>query len=410
MAIPFELNRSRIFRNIATLFSGSVVAQGMTALTLLLTARQLQVDSYGQYAACITLTSFLSIVFTLGLDVWLLKEGGKTPHLVGEITGSVLGVKGLIGFLWVILLLILAPLFNQQSFPSSLLRWSVILIWSETLFATCLTGFKSALHNRAPSVLEATADTTWFVLTLVLMGYGLIQPEAYLKIRVLVSLISLSFSVVYLVRRFHLHFDVKIARQALASFFHFAASDFLAMITMRADVVIISVTIGKTATGLYSPSVGLVNMAFLAPMAIYWVMLPVLSNLYKHHPDQAEKTALRTIILSLVVGIGLTLLFFVGAPLIIKLLGPSYNDSVEVLKILSWVLLFKCGSFALATIIVAKNLQAKRTIIQVIAATINILLNFLIVFRYGINGVALVYVVTEIILFLGYSWYVWRMK
>jgi O-antigen/teichoic acid export membrane protein len=151
-------------------------------------------------------------------------------------------------------------------------------------------------------------------------------------------------------------------------------------------------------------------MAFLAPMAIYWVMLPVLSNLYKHHPEQAEKTALRTIFLSLLVGCGLTLLFFVGAPLITKLLGQSYVESIEVLKILSWVLLFKCGSFALATIIVAKNLQAKRTLIQVVAAISNIVLNFLIVYKFGINGVALVYVVTEIILFLGYSWYVWQTK
>jgi O-antigen/teichoic acid export membrane protein len=106
----------------------------------------------------------------------------------------------------------------------------------------------------------------------------------------------------------------------------------------------------------------------------------------------------------------LTFIYFVGAPLIIRLLGPSYSDSVEVLKILSWVLLFKCGSFAMATILVAKNLQAKRTLIQGIAVTFNIVVNLLIVYTYGINGVALVYVLTEIILFTGYSLYVWRSK
>jgi hypothetical protein len=94
MALPINIDRSKIIANIATLFSGSIVAQGMTALTLLLTARQLQVDSYGQYAACITLTSMLSILFSLGLDIWLLREGGKAPHQIGDLAGSVLGVKG----------------------------------------------------------------------------------------------------------------------------------------------------------------------------------------------------------------------------------------------------------------------------------------------------------------------------
>ena len=410
MAIPFELKRSKIIGNIATLFSGSVVAQGMTAITLLLTARQLQVDGYGQYAACITLISMLSILFSLGLDNWLLREGGRAPFKVGDIAGSVLAIKGIFGPIWIIILFLLSPILNQQSFPSTLLRWSVILIWSDTLLATCLTVFKSMLHNKVPSIIEASADTIWLGCTLLLMWYGLSQPEAFMKIRVFVSLMALSVSLLILVRRFNLHFHLNIAREALASSFPFASSDFLAMITMRADVVIISLTIGKTATGLYSPSVGLVNMAFLAPMAIYMVMLPVLSNLYKYHPQQAQITALRTILLSLMVGIGLTFVYFIGAPLITTLLGPTYQGSIDVLKILSWVLLFKCGSFAFATIMVATNQQAKRTLIQVIAAITNIVLNLLVVFRYGINGVAFVYVLTEIIIFTGYAWFVWRNK
>jgi len=410
MAIPFDVNRSKIITNITTLFSGSAIAQGMTALTLLLTARQLQVDGYGQYAACITLTSMLSILFSLGLDIWLLREGGKSTERIGGLAGSVLSIKASLGLIWIIILFTIAPQLNQQSFPTSLLRWSVILLWSDTLFATCLTSFKSALRNQTPSVLEASADSAWFGLTLVLMIYGLVRPEAYMQVRVLVSLIALTISLVLLLRRFHLRFDASIAREALAGFFHFAASDFLGMLTMRADVVIISVTLGKTATGLYSPAVGLVNMGFLAPMAIYWVMLPVLSNLYKHHTEQAHKTAFRTIILSLAIGFSLTILYFICAPLVVRLLGPSFTDSVEVLRILSLVLLFKCGSFAMATILVAKNHQAKRALIQAIAVTFNILVNLLIVYTYGINGVAMVYVLTEVLLFSGYTWFVWRTR
>jgi O-antigen/teichoic acid export membrane protein len=201
---------------------------------------------------------------------------------------------------------------------------------------------------------------------------------------------------------------MQLAILALKGSFPFAASEFLAMITMRADVVIVSLTLGKTATGLYSPAVGLVNMAFLVPLAVYLVMVPVLSNLYQNHSQQATKTAIRTIALSLFLGIGLTLLVRIGSPLIILLLGPSYTASVAILKILSWVLLFKCGSYAMAAILVATDRQMKRTSIQVIAALANIILNFSIVFWLGIKGVAYVYVFTEIILFAGYSYYALR--
>ena len=404
------LHRSKIVGSIATLLSGSVVAQGMTALALLLTARQLKVDGYGQYAACISITSMLAIFFSLGLDVWLLREGGRTPSKIAELASSVLSIKASFGLVWMLVLWILAPLFNQQSFPTSLLRWSVILILSDTLLATSLTVFKASLNNKIPSILEASADTIWFGCTLLLMSYGLKQPEDYLKIRVIVSLLALSLILFLLVKRFGLHYELPLTIRALHESFPFTASEFLANITMRADVVIISVTLGKTATGLYSPAVGLVNMAFLVPLAVHLVMVPVLSNLHQNHPQQAKKTARHTIFLSLLLGIGLSLLYYVGSPLIIPLLGPSYAGSVAILQILSWLLLFKCGSYAMAAILVATDQQVKRSSIQVIAAISNIVLNLLVVFWLGIKGVAFVYVITEVILFAGYTWLVVRKK
>jgi O-antigen/teichoic acid export membrane protein len=408
MAIPFELNRAKIVGNITTLLSGSVVAQGMTAFALLLTARQLMVDGYGQYAACITITSMLSIFFSLGLDVWLLREGGRDPSRIAEIAGSVLSIKASLGLIWILGLWFLVPLFNQQSFPTTLLHWSTILLWSDTLLATCLTTFKAVLHTKTPAILEAGADTIWLAFTLLLISIGSQQSEAYLRIRVLISLAALCIILLLLLRRFGLRLNIQLTILALKHSFPFAASEFLAMINMRADVVIVSLTLGKTATGLYSPAVGLVNMAFLVPLAVHLVMVPVLSNLYQNHSQQATKTAIRTIALSLLLGIGLTLLVRIGSPLIILLLGPSYTGSVAILKILSWVLLFKCGSYAMAAILVATDRQMKRTSIQVIAALSNIILNFIIVFWLGIQGVAYVYVLTEIILFAGYSFYVLR--
>jgi O-antigen/teichoic acid export membrane protein len=404
------LNRTKIAGSIATLFSGSVVAQGMTAFALLLTARQLKVDGYGQYAACITLTSMLSIIFSLGLDVWLLREGGRTPSRIAELASSVLSIKASLGLLWIFVFWLLASLLNQQSFPISLLRLCIILTWSDMLLWTGLNVFKAALHNQYPSIIEASADAIWLGCTLLLIYYGIHQPEAYIGIRLLISILALSVTLLMLLKRFGWHYDFQLTLRAIKESFPFSSSEFLSMITMRADVVIISVALGATATGLYSPAVGLVNMAFLVPAAIHIVMVPVLSNLYLNHPQQAKKTAFRTVVLSLLIGIGLTLFFYFGSPLIIPLLGPSYTGSVAILQILSWLLLFKSGSFAMAAILVATDQQIRRTSIQVIAAITNIVLNLLIVFWLGVKGVALVYVITEVILFIGYTWFVVRKK
>jgi O-antigen/teichoic acid export membrane protein len=408
MAGSINLNRSKILGNITTLFSGSVIAQAMTALALLFTARQLNANAYGQYAACIAIVSLSSICFSLGLDIWLLREGGRSTHQLPMLAGSVLGIKVGLGGIWMILLALLAPLLNQNTYPISILHWSVLLIWLDSLFATTLTGFKSALLNKPPAILEATADFIWFALTMLLILIGARQPEIYLQIRVIVISVALSVALLLFHRVVGIHFDRAFATQALKKMFPFATSEFLGMVTMRADVVIIGLTLGEYATGIYSPAVGLINMALLVPMAVYTVMMPVLSNLFKNHPQQADKSARRTIFLLLGIGLLLTSIFFVGAPLVGLILGESYQPSVEILRILSLVLLFKCVSFAMAAIIIATDKQAKRPIVQTVAAGANILLNLAIVHVLGVRGVAGVYVVTEIILLAGYSWVVWH--
>jgi O-antigen/teichoic acid export membrane protein len=404
------LNRTKIAGSIATLFSGSAIAQGMTALALLFTARQLEVDKYGQYAACITITGLLSILFSLGLDVWVLREGGRTPSKIAMLASSVLSIKAFFGLIWISIFWLLAPLLNQQAFPLPLLRISIILTWSDMLLWTGLNVFKASLNNKYPSIIEASADAIWFGCTLLLINFDIMQPEIFLGIRLLVSLIALCVTLFLLLKRFGWHYDQSITLRAIKESLPFSSSEFLSMVTMRADVVIISIALGKTATGLYSPAVGLVNMAFLVPAAIHLVMLPVLSNLFKLHPMQAKKTALRTIILSLLIGIGLTLMFYLGSPLVVPLLGASFTGSVSILKILSWLLVFKCGSYAMAAILVATDQQVRRTTIQMIAAVVNITLNIIVVYRFGIIGVAFVYVLTEIVLFLGYSWFAIRQK
>jgi O-antigen/teichoic acid export membrane protein len=62
----------------------------------------------------------------------------------------------------------------------------------------------------------------------------------------------------------------------------------------------------------------------------------------------------------------------------------------------------------MAASILAKNQQAKRTVVQAVAAGFNIISNLLVATWIGINGVAWVYVLTEVILLVGYSWIVWR--
>jgi O-antigen/teichoic acid export membrane protein len=407
-SLPFQLTRRNVLQSIATLLSGSVVAQGVTALTLLLIARQLGAENYGQYAACLVLAGLTAIVFSLGLDHWLLKEGGRLPRQLGEFFGSVFTLKLVGGIVWLGLISILAFFLNQETYPARLFQLSALTVLLDTLFATALTTFKAGLRNKITSTLEAGSDIAWLLLTLLFIGAGEKRVIVFVSIRALVLAGSLAMALFSARRLVKLSANLAITKRALRESLPFASSDLLALAGMRMDVLIIAFTLGKVATGLYSPAVGLVNAAFLVPAAVYMVMVPVISKLHATDPRQARLTSRRTIVLLVGIGIVMALGFAISAPYLVGLMGASFRGSLRVLQILSIVLLLKSASFAMAAILVVYGQQGRRTVVQALAVLLNTGSNLLIVSSAGIVGVAWVYVLTELFLLIGYGWLVWR--
>jgi len=399
-----QLNRHAIISNIAALFSGSVIAQGLTTLTLLLTARRLGVVNYGQYAGCFTLTAITAITFNLGMDIWLLREGGRDRTSLGQLVGSSLALKGGLGLLWFVLVSIIAPLINPSVFPPALVRWSALATWLDSILATLLIIYKATLRNKITFIIQAASDGLWFIITLLLFGLGEMQATAYVQVRVIALMLSCGLTAYLMTRWLPLKPIFTTMKRIVRESLPFAASELLALAAMRIDVLIIAFLLGENAVGLYSPAVGLVNAMFLIPATVYNVIVPVLSNLFVRQPQQAWLTAKRSLGLLLVLGVGLTIAVFISAGFFTQILGPSYANSRVILQLLSLILTLHSLIFGLVAILVATGQQGKRALVQVITVAVNIVLNFLLIPRFGVQGAASVYIITEIILLVGYGW------
>jgi O-antigen/teichoic acid export membrane protein len=320
----------------------------------------------------------------------------------------VLAIKGVLGLGWLAAMLAFSPLLNSSTFPKSLLQLTVVSIWLDTLFSTALTAFKASLRNQFTLLLDAGADTAWFVVTLVLIAAGERQATNFIWARIAVQAIFLVIAIALVGRVVRLQPNLPTTRRAVRETLPFAASEFLASTLMRVDVLIVALLLSEIAVGQYSPAVGIINAAFLIPAAVYMVVTPVLSNLFLTNMRQMWLIARRSLLLLLAVGVAMSAAVFLLAEPAVALLGQSFSGSRQVLQILSVILFVHSLSFGLAAILIATNLQTRRTVVQVIAVLVNILLNLLVVRWAGITGAAVVYVITELVLFSGYGWLVWQ--
>ena len=184
----------------------------------------------------------------------------------------------------------------------------------------------------------------------------------------------------------------------------FALSELLSTIYMHVDVVILSNIKGVFATGIYSPALSLVNALFVLPNALYSYFIPSLSRWFSSNQTKFLELAKKVLVLLTILGAVLSLgIGLLGKPLTGLLLGESFKSSGDLMVKLSPILFLKSLEFGFAAIIVATNKQKTRLIPQTVAALASIILNLLLIPYLGESGAALVYLITELILFVSYG-------
>lgn len=403
----------QVIVNILTLFSGTTLARILSAVTLMLIARQVGPEAFGQYTASIALIGVTSTLFSLGLDGWLLYEGGRKEDELNVSLTSALCLKVVLGIVWIAGLWALAPRLNQASFPWILIFLGSLSIWMEEIARVTWSAFKVCLRNDLTLILMTGLQGLFLGATLWLASHHVQEPEGYLAGRLLATFLGATASVLLLIRRLGLRLRPEAFRLTLRGTLPFAASIALAMIYGRADLTIVANELGKTAASVYGPAITLTNALFLIPAAIFGVMVPFLSQSYGGNPKLVKQISLRLIPSMTLLGLGLgSALTYLSHSLVLLIYGTPFEASADVLAILGGVLALRFPNVALAAVLVAVGWQIPRVGVQALSAALNITLNFLIVHRLGVIGAAKVYVLTEAVLFLGYlvAFLLWTWK
>lgn len=405
MAFSQLPTHKQILTNFAALLSGMGLARVLTAVALILVARQVGPSSYGQYVACFSLAKITSVMFSWGLDGWLLWRGGSaTSHRTIAVNGGVaLTWKLLLGIVWFLALIALSRWLNPEVFPPSVLAITALIVWTDDLTGTVWSIFKSTLRNDITFKIITSVQALLVIVTVALIFADAESLITFLWARLIVTAIGCVWAV-YLLRH---NIGIGFSAQAMTPTFRaatpFAVSLVFALIYERADVTIIGQFLGTEPAGLYGPAATIVTSLFLIPASAYAVMVPVFTRAYTTHSSEFASAFRLFLAINTALGIAMATGLALTADWIMHLLyGSQYAESGTVLTILSLVLGLRCVTFALGAAIVGAGLQKRRLTAQGIAAGFNVLVNLMIVTTWGIQGVAWVYVLTELLLLVGY--------
>lgn len=392
-----------LINNIAIYGGSTTIAQIIMMVYVVVLARILGPEELGVFSSAYSLAGLSAFILNLGMDTWLLRKSGLYPD-VTVLSGKVLKIKAGIGIGWSLALVVIVPQIRPDLFSSAMMLICSVDVWSDVCFNTQIQALNVQRRMTTITWLVLLSRGGRFIGLVVLNFLGVTSAALFALTRAAATLIGLLAAT----RMHKPKWNSKgllTTHEVISESMPYGLSDFLSLIYTNADVTILALMAGITAVGLYSPGSGIIHALFVIPNAIFSVIVPIMTRLGARDIGRFRGILPFLFAGFFLLGAATWLVIGISAKWLIPfLLGDQFQFTGSILVILSPILFLKFISFACAVVLVCVGWQQRRLIFQFVAAVFNIAANIVIIPFYGMTGVAWVYVISELILVLGYVW------
>lgn len=390
----------RYFKNTGWLFFGRMISLGLSFFVGLYVAKYLGPSRYGLLNYVLSFVGLFSFLAVLGIDNILNRELINSPEKRDELlgTGFLLRLMGAVCALVVVLIggwgLKSEPMTELfiATFSLSFIfqAFNVIDIYFQSRVLSKNTVRAQLGSMIATSLLKVffvyyCAPIFWFVVVYlfdsVFLAAGLIY--SYQKTRLSV---------------FQWRFNKRVAKQMLADSWPLMLAGVAVTVYMKIDQVIIKHLLNDTSVGVYSAAVKLSEIWYFIPWIICSSLFPAIVNAQKTDREIYIKRLTRLYSLMIWIAILIAIPITVFAHfIIISLFGAAYIGAVGPLRIYIWAGVPVFLGAATGYYLLIQNYTKLGLLWTVIGAISNIMLNFLFIPRYGINGSAFATLISYVI-------------
>ena len=394
----------------AVVLSGLVAAQGLSALAVIVVARSVPPPEYGEYLSCYALTSLLVVLPAFGMDSWLLANGAARREELARLWLGALRTRVLLLAVWLICVTALVSAFAAREFPTELVLLAGAGLAGDSVALLCHATLRAGGYHRQVTACQVAGGLALLIVTLSLpLGPGLIAVFAFG--RMVVSALAAALAVWLASRLIGRGQTDGAIRPPLEESGQFALADAAVAVYTRFDLTLVAAVLGPGSSGVYGPALNLMNLCFLVPNALYLFALPVLGRAHRQIDGRFGGLAAALLAAQAATGVALAAGLALLAPTAIEaVFGTAYAPSAAIVRLLSPLLIAKSLSFGLGAILTASRRQAARTLVQLAVAGFNISANLAIIGAFGLSGVALVYVASEVLLCAGYAFVACRRR
>ena len=179
----------------------------------------------------------------------------------------------------------------------------------------------------------------------------------------------------------------------------FGTSDFLSQLYGRIDIVLIGFLLGESFAGIYNVGYRIVFFLLFIPRFASITLFPIVSKLYHESKFEFKKMYNKSVNMMTVIGLPFSVGLCLIAPDFVKLVfGSKFYESSAILRILSAIFLLSCLSNLMEVFLMASDNQKARAKLQSVATIVSVVLNFILILLFKIDGAAVAVVLSSLFL------------
>ncbi|MBI4159838.1 flippase [Candidatus Wolfebacteria bacterium] len=398
--------RQTLAKNILWLTSSQVGSRLIRAIIIVYAARVLGAAEYGVFSYALGFATFFLPFVDIGVNPILTKEIANQPTERHRYFGTAFWIK--LAFLAVsaLTVIFLAPHLTNIKEAAALMPLVTLLIIFDGLrdFQIAYLRGLERMEKEAIIVITMNVLITFFGFialavsttskALLLSYIGGVVVSALIPIPMLKDQFKNIF-----------HFEARIAREIIKNGWPIALSAVLGLFMLNTDIIMLGWWRSAEEIGHYSAAGRVAQILYTLPALIAVAVFPTLSRLVKDG-DAAKRWRLNERIITALLMVALPLTvggMLLATPIIQFLFGGEYLPAVPIFRILTLTFLIIFPGIFISYAIIAYNRQRQTVWFVTAGAVGNIVLNALLIPRYGAIGSAIATIVAQLLSY-GLSW------
>ncbi len=382
----------RVAKNTAILILLRVGVPLLSVLLMLVLARKLGTEGIGRYVLAYSLLELFNTIGPLGLYAVITREGSRNRPELEKMLANAMTMGSLVSVVLILVMVVTSKILGYDEQTQHVLLILSLAILPCTM-GHFLEGASVAIEKMnfiAYSTLLEYAIKVGFGVALLFSGYGL---EAVMIVAVVGRFAAAALNALYLRSeniRVRFGFDREMIWKLLKLCPAFLFIGIFATLYWRIDILMLSRMRPMEDVGLYGAAYRLFNFALLVPASLALALYPQMTRLFRHDPERLVKLgriALRYLFaLTLPIAVALT---FIGKDALTLLFGVDFQPASITVAVLAWALVPYGVARYNGYLLFAADRQNVDLVINIIMSLLNIVMNLMLIPRYGYLGAAI---------------------